>query len=62
MFGISKLDEAIGNVPSGSNVLLLGPPMTVKSILVRDFFYTGLKEGEGVIYITTKDTASKLYQ
>lgn len=62
MFGISKLDEAIGNVPSGSNVLLIGPPMTGKSILVRDFFCTGLKEGEGGIYITTKDTASKLCQ
>lgn len=62
MFGISKLDEAMGNISPGSNILLIGPPMTGKSILVRDFFYTGLKAGEGGIYISTKDTASKLYQ
>lgn len=62
MFGISKLDEAMGDVSSGSNILLIGPPMSGKSILVRDFFYTGLKNGEGGIYISTKDTASKLYQ
>ncbi|MEE8402817.1 MAG: RAD55 family ATPase [Candidatus Hydrothermarchaeaceae archaeon] len=62
MFGISKLDEAIGDVPPGSNILLVGPPMTGKSLLVRDFFYTGLKNGEGGIYISTKDTATKLYQ
>lgn len=62
MFGNSKLDEEVGNVSPGDNILLIGPPMTGKSLIVMDFFYSGLKNGGGGIYITTKDTAGKLYQ
>ncbi|MEE8167660.1 MAG: RAD55 family ATPase [Candidatus Hydrothermarchaeales archaeon] len=59
-FGIDFLDRQIGAVAPRSNILLSGPPMVGKGVLVRNLFYEVLKGGGGGIYITTKDTADQL--
>jgi KaiC/GvpD/RAD55 family RecA-like ATPase len=55
-FGIEVLDEAIGGISPGANLLIIGPPMTGKSFLVRQILKKGLNNGEAGILITTKDT------
>ena len=40
-----------------NNVMVLGPPLSGKSILVRNIVYEKVLEGFGGIYVTTKDTA-----
>ncbi len=40
-----------------NNVMVLGPPLSGKSILVRNVIYEKVLEGFGGIYVTTKDTA-----
>ncbi len=40
-----------------NNVMVIGPPLVGKSILVRNIVYEKVSDGFGGIYVTTKDTA-----
>jgi len=43
-----------------NNVMVIGPPLVGKSILVRNILYEKVNNGFGGIYITTKDTAETI--
>lgn len=62
MFGVDGLDKVIGDVSPGANILLIGAPMTGKSLFVRRFLYAGLKRSEAGIYVSTKETGTKLVE
>ncbi|RJS85624.1 hypothetical protein CW702_00860 [Candidatus Bathyarchaeota archaeon] len=56
--GIPGLDDLIqGGFPRGTNVLLMGAPMTGKSTMAMQFLYKGLTYGDAGIFISTSDTA-----
>lgn len=56
--GVPGLDELIqGGFPVGTNLLLLGAPMTGKTTMAMQFIYKGLTLGEGGIFISTNETA-----
>lgn len=59
-FGIEGLDALIKELSPGSNILLIGPPMTGKAFIARTIMYNGLKDKEAGIYISTKDSGSKI--
>ncbi len=58
--GIDVLDQKVGGIPPGSNIMIVGPPMSGKSVLGRTFFYNLLKNGSAGIFVSTKDTGEKL--
>jgi KaiC/GvpD/RAD55 family RecA-like ATPase len=47
-------------VPSGSNLLVSGPPLTGKRALSLDVLAHGTRNGEGAIVVTTKDGADRV--
>lgn len=47
-------------VEPGTNILLTGPPLTGKRALSLDLLADGVKNGEGAIAVTTKDSAERV--
>ncbi len=59
--GISGLDSLLqGGFPKGSASLIVGPPGSGKSTLVREITYSSLKQNLKVIYITTTEPVSNV--
>lgn len=54
--GVKGLKEFIPGLPKGDAILVRGEPGTGKTILCLQFMYTGIKQGETVVYITTEET------
>lgn len=61
-FGIEGLDAAIGPIPPGTNIMLIGPPMIGKSFFGRSFMFNGLKDNEAGVYVSTKETGLKIQE
>ncbi|MCK4938587.1 MAG: recombinase RecA, partial [Methanosarcinales archaeon] len=53
--GIEKLDENIKGVRGGSNIMIIGPPMSGKEIIVNNIVYKGLKIGGAAVIVTTQE-------
>lgn len=54
--GIEGLDALLnGGLKPGTLCLLVGPSMSGRGTLARQYFYQGLKEDDGSIYVTTKN-------
>lgn len=51
--GVEGIQDAVGTVPPGTNIILIGPPMSGKEIIAYNILYRGLVEGEGGILVTT---------
>lgn len=51
--GIEGIDDAIGPLKGGSNILLIGPPMSGKDVIVNNILYKGLTQDESAILVTT---------
>ena len=59
--GIHGLDELIqGGFPPRKNLLIMGAPMTGKSIMAMQFIYKGITLGEAGIFISTNDLAENI--
>ena len=54
------MDILTGDIPVAINILVIGPPLTGKAFLARAIMYNGLKDKEAGIYISTKDSGSKI--
>lgn len=52
--GLKELDDAIGGIEGGTNVLLIGPPMCGKGALLNSIMSGGLRSGEAVILVDTR--------
>jgi len=60
--GIQKLDEMIGPVPPGTNILIIGPPMCSKdSVIMRMATHAFLNE-EALIFVNTNIPGEKLLE
>jgi len=56
-FGIEALDNALeGGAPRGTWIVVTGEPGVGKSILAMHFAWSGLANGEPVIYVTTESS------
>ncbi|UCC92691.1 MAG: hypothetical protein JSW25_08505 [Thermoplasmata archaeon] len=54
--GIEGLDDLLaGGLKPGALCVLLGPSMSGRGTLARQYFYQGLKEDDHSIYVTTKN-------
>ncbi|MEL4305665.1 RAD55 family ATPase [Methanococcoides sp. LMO-2] len=60
LFGIKELDDLIGGVKEGTNLMLIGPPMSGKDDLVNAIIYNGLNEGDSSIIVSTRETGERV--
>lgn len=59
--GIKELDNAIGGIRNGSNIMLFGPPMSQKQIIQYNIMYHGImKRKNAIITVTTNESATQL--
>lgn len=60
LFGIKELDDLIGGVKEGTNLMLIGPPMSGKDDLANTIIGHGLKEGDSSIIVSTRETGERV--
>ncbi len=59
--GIKELDAVIGGIRKGSNIMLIGPPMCGKEIILFSILYYGAAKNENaVITVTTRESARNI--
>jgi KaiC/GvpD/RAD55 family RecA-like ATPase len=59
--GIKELDNAIGGIKKGSNIILIGPSMSQKEIILYDIMYHGAARNENaVITVTTHEPGTQI--
>jgi len=59
--GIRELDDAIGGINKGSNIMLIGPPMSGKEAILYHIMYHGAAKSENaVITVTTRESATHI--
>ncbi len=61
--GIKELDDAIGGIKKGSNIMLIGPPMSGKEAILSYIAYHGAANNENaIITVTTRESAAHIIQ
>ncbi|MFA4936601.1 MAG: ATPase domain-containing protein, partial [Candidatus Methanoperedens sp.] len=56
--GIKELDDAIGGIRKGSNIMLIGPPMSGKEAILNHIMYNGaVKNENAIITVSTRESA-----
>ena len=56
--GIKELDEAIGGIKKGSNIMLIGPSMTGKEVILNNAIFGSLTRNDNAaIIVTTREPA-----
>ena len=56
--GIKELDAVIGGIKKGSNIMLIGPPMCGKEIILFSILFYGAEKNENaVITVSTRESA-----
>jgi len=53
ILGIKELDDAIGGIKRGSNIMLIGPHMSGKDAILHQIMYHGAVKNENTIIILT---------
>ncbi|MCE8423013.1 MAG: recombinase RecA [Candidatus Methanoperedens sp.] len=61
--GIKELDAEIGGIKKGSNIMLIGPPMSGKEVILYNIMYHGAVRNENaVISVTTRESANNIIE
>jgi|SRR5659263_363986 len=60
--GIQELDEAIGGIKKGSNILLICPPMSGKEVILRQIMYHGTVNENAIITVTTRESGAHILE
>lgn len=61
--GIKELDNAIEGIKSSSNILMIGPPLCGKELILYNIMYHGAAINENsIINVTTRETAAHILE
>ena len=61
--GIKELDNAIDGIRKGSNIMMIGPPMSQKEVILYNIMYHGAEINENAaITITTHESATHIME
>ncbi len=59
--GIKELDDVTGGIKKGSNIMLIGPPMSGKEAILNYIAYHGAsKNDNAIVTVTTRDSAAHI--
>ncbi|MEA3283064.1 MAG: recombinase RecA [Euryarchaeota archaeon] len=53
--GISRLDELIGDIKSGTNIMMIGPPISGKDDITNIIARQGLLDANAVVIVSTRE-------
>ncbi len=61
--GIKELDDAVGGIKKGSNIMFIGPPMSGKEAILNHIVYHGATKNENaIITVTTRESAAHILE
>lgn len=60
--GIGGFDDAIGHIKAGSNIMLIGPPMSGKNVILNNIIYAGLENNEAAVLVSTGETGESVLE
>jgi KaiC/GvpD/RAD55 family RecA-like ATPase len=61
--GIKELDNAIGGIKKGSNIMMIVPPMSGKEVILYHIMYNGATINENaIINVTTNESAKHILE
>jgi len=61
--GVKELDDAIEGIRKGSNIMLIGPPMSGKEAILYQILYHGAARNENaIIMVTTSESATHILE
>ena len=61
--GIEEIDNAIGGIKKGSNIMLIGPPMSGKEVILRQIMYHGaIRRENAIIAVTTRESGAQILE
>ena len=60
--GIKELDNAIDGIRKGSNIMLIGPPMSQKEVILYNIMFHGVINENAVITVTTHESATNILE
>jgi KaiC/GvpD/RAD55 family RecA-like ATPase len=59
--GIKELDDRIGEIREGTNIMVIGPPMSGKDEIINGIIYNGLKNEESSVVVSTRDPGERVF-
>jgi KaiC/GvpD/RAD55 family RecA-like ATPase len=59
--GIKELDDRIGEIREGTNIMLIGPPMSGKDEIINSIIYNGLKNEQSAVVVSTRDPGERIF-
>ncbi len=61
--GIEELDNVIGEIKKGSNVMLIGPPMSGKKVILNHIMHYGIAKNENaIITVATSELGTQILE
>lgn len=60
--GIKELDEILGEIREGTNIMMIGPPMSSKDELLNLIVYSGFINGNSSIIVSTRETGERFFE
>jgi KaiC/GvpD/RAD55 family RecA-like ATPase len=60
--GIKELDEILGSIREGTNIMMIGPPMSSKDEILNVIIYNGLRGGNSSIMVSTREPGERFFE
>jgi len=60
--GISRLDELIGDIKSGTNIMMIGPPISGKDDIANIIAYQGLLDANAAVIVSTREPGNNVLE
>jgi len=58
--GIKELDDLIGEIREGTNLMMIGPPMCGKDEIINNIVYSGLKDENSAVIVSTREPGERV--
>ncbi len=59
--GFKELDDRIGKIREGTNIMVIGPTMSGKDEIINSIIYNGLKKEESAVVVSTRDPGERIF-
>ncbi|MGP8322169.1 MAG: RAD55 family ATPase [Methanosarcinaceae archaeon] len=60
--GIKEIDNFIGGIRGGSNIMVVGPPMCGKEDIINTIIYSGTKNNDSAIVVSTHESGERVFE
>lgn len=61
LLGIKEIDDIMDEIRGGSNIMMLGPPMSGKEDIINTIVYNGIKKNDSAIVVSTHESGERVF-